>query len=139
MERGREAVSRVRLIVAALLLVLLASETPFVLPARAQQAIKAGDTLTGKLRLVRTRHPNGTKIDAYQIVSVPRVMPADDDFCEAGKGVTTFHLFAMKDTEKRQLQPLLGKTITVKADALFCSETAWHIGDVAVPQWTTQK
>jgi len=139
MERGREAVSRVRLIVAALLLVLLASETPFVSLARAQQAIKAGDTLTGKLRLVRTRHPNGTKIDAYQIVSVPRVMPADDDFCEAGKGVTIFHLFAMKDTEKRQLQPLLGKTITVKADALFCSETAWHVGDVAVPQWMIQK
>jgi len=24
----------------------------------------------------------------------------------------------------------------VKAVALFCSETAWHIGDVAVPEWT---
>jgi hypothetical protein len=139
MERGREAVRRVRLIVAALLLGLLAGEAPFVSLAQAQQAIKAGDMLTGKLRLVRTRHPNGTKIDAYQIVSTPRMMPADDDFCEAGKGVTTFHLFAMKDTEKRQLQPLLGKTIAVKADALFCSETAWHIGDVAVPQWTIQK
>ena len=122
-----------------LLLALLVSEFPVVSLAQAQQAIKAGDTLAGKLRLVRTRHPNGTRIDAYQIVSVPRVMPADDDFCDAGKGVTIFHLFAMKDTEKRQLRPLLGKTITVKADALFCSETAWHIGDVAVPQWTIQK
>jgi hypothetical protein len=139
MERGREAVRHVRPVVAALLLVLLANASPFVSPARAQQAIKAGDVLIGKLRLVRTRHPNGTEIDANQIVSVPRMMPADDDFCEAGKGVTTFHLFAMKDTDKRQLQPLLGKTITVKADALFCSETAWHIGDVAVPQWTIQK
>jgi hypothetical protein len=139
MECGREAVSRVRLIIAVLLLALLVSEFPVVSLAQAQQAIKAGDTLTGKLRLVRTRHPNGAKIDAYQIVSVPRMMPADDDFCEAGKGVTAFHLFAMKDTEKRQLQPLLGKTITVKADALFCSETAWHIGDVAVPQWTILK
>ena len=35
-----------------------------------------------------------------------------------------------------QLQPLLGRTISVKANALFCSETAWHIGDVAVPDWT---
>lgn len=139
MERGRQAVRRVRRIAAALLLVVLASESPFVAPARAQEAIKAGDVLTGRLRLVRTRHPNGTRIDAYQIVSLPRMMPADDDFCEAGKGVTIFHLFAMKDAEKRRLQPLLGKTITVKADALFCSETAWHIGDVAVPQWTIQK
>jgi hypothetical protein len=108
-------------------------------PASAQQPIKDGDTLTGTLRLVSARHPNGTKIEAYQIVSAPRMMPADDDFCEAGKGVTTFHLFAMNDAAKKQLKPYLGKTVTVKANALFCSQTAWHIGDVAVPEWTVVK
>jgi hypothetical protein len=106
------------------------------LPAIAQEAIKDGGVLTGTLRLVRTRHPNGTKIDAYQIVSVPRAMPKDDDFCDADKGATTFHLFTITDAARKQLNPLLGKTITVRADALFCSETAWHIGDVAVPEWT---
>ena len=104
--------------------------------AQAQQPIKEGDTLTGKLRLVQTRHPNGTKLIAYQIVSEPRMMPANDDFCDYDKGATTFHLFAMTDAAKKQLQPLLGKTISVKATALFCSETAWHVGDVAVPEWT---
>src|SRR5207302_2771433 len=99
--------------------------------------IKDGDTLTGKLRLVATRHPNGTPIKAYQIVSSPRKMPADDDFCDPkGPGATTFHLFTMTEAARRQLQPLLGKTITVRADTLFCSETAWHVGDVAVSQWT---
>ena len=34
-------------------------------PAAAQQPIKEGDTLSGTLRLVATRHPNGTKIEAY--------------------------------------------------------------------------
>jgi hypothetical protein len=106
------------------------------LPAVAQEAIKDGGVLTGKLRLVQTRHPNGTKIQAYQIVSVPRAMPKDDDFCDADKGATTFHLFTMTDALRKQLNPLLGKTITVRTDALFCSETAWHIGDVAVSQWT---
>ena len=105
-------------------------------PATAQQPIKAGDTLTGTLRLVSTRHPNGTKIEAYQIVSQPRAMPADDDFCEAGKGVTTFHLFTMTDAARKQLKPLLGKPVSVKATALFCSHTAWHIGDVGVSEWT---
>jgi hypothetical protein len=105
-------------------------------PAIAQQPIKAGDTLTGTLRLVSTRHPNGTKIEAYQIVSQPRAMPADDDFCEAGKGVTTFHLFTMTDAARKQLKPLLGKPVSVKATALFCSHTAWHIGDVGVSEWT---
>jgi hypothetical protein len=92
--------------------------------AEAQTPIKAGDTLTGTLRLVRTRHPNGTKIEAYQIVSAPRLMPADDDFCEDGKGVTTFHLFTMSEAARKQLKPLLGRTVTVQATALFCSETA---------------
>ena len=103
---------------------------------QALEPIKEGDTLTGTLRLVNTRHPNGTKLVAYQIVSEPRMMPANDDFCDYDKGATTFHLFAMTDAAKKQLKPLLGKKISVKAVALFCSETAWHVGDVAVPQWT---
>jgi hypothetical protein len=99
------------------------------------ESIAEGGTLTGKLRLVPTRHPNGTKIEAYQIVSKPRAMPKGDDFCDYDKGATTFHLFTMKNKLRKQLDPLLGKTVSVKVNALFCSETAWHIGDVAVPQW----
>ncbi len=107
--------------------------------AGAQQPIKEGDTLTGKLRLVATRHPNGTRLEAYQIVSPARMMPANDDFCDYSKGATTFHLFTMTEAARKQLKPLLGKTVSVKAVALFCSETAWHVGDVAVPEWTVVK
>jgi hypothetical protein len=104
--------------------------------AAEQQPIKPGDTLTGTLRLVRTKHPNGKKIEAFQVVSAPRAMPKGDDFCDYDKGASEFHLFTMQDAQRKQLKPLLGKTVAVKASALFCSETAWHIGDVAVPQWT---
>ena len=107
--------------------------------AQAQAPIKDGDLLTGTLRLVRTRHDNGTRIEAYQIVSKPRAMPADDDFCTAENGATPFHLFTMTDAARKQLKPQLGKSISVKAVRLFCSQTAWHIGDVAVPEWTLQK
>jgi hypothetical protein len=103
--------------------------------AQAQAPIKDGDILTGTLRVVRTRHDNGTKIVAYQIVSKPRAI-ADDGFCTAEGGATTFHLFAITDAARKQLKPRLGKTISVKAVKLFCSQTAWHIGDVAVPEWT---
>ena len=106
-------------------------------PAEAQQPIKDGDILTGTLRLTHTRHPNGMKIEAYQIVSAPRAMPANDDFCdEDNKGATTFHLFTMTAAARKQLKPLLGKPVSVKALRLFCAQTAWHIGDVAVPEWT---
>jgi len=104
--------------------------------AEAQAPIKDGDILTGTLRVVRTRHDNGTKIVAYQIVSKPRAMPAADDFCTAENGATTFHLFAITDAARKQLKPRLGKSISVKAVRLFCAQTAWHIGDVAVPEWT---
>jgi hypothetical protein len=106
--------------------------------AQAQQAIKAGDVLTGTLRLVNTSHPNGTRIHAYQIVSAPRMMPAGDDFCDDKNGATTFHLVTMQDAQRKQLKPLLGKTIRVKAIGLHCSETAWHIGDAVVGEWALQ-
>ena len=105
-------------------------------PAEAQQPIKDGDILTGTLRLTHTLHPNGMKITAYQIVSAPRAMPANDDFCdEENKGARTFHLFAVTAAARKQLKPLLGKPVSVKAVRLFCAQTAWHIGDVAVPEW----
>ena len=103
----------------------------------AQQPIKDGDILTGTLRLVRTRHDNGKKIEAYQIVSKPRAI-ADDGFCTAENGATTFHLFAITDAARKQLKPRLGKSISVKAVRLYCAQTAWHIGDVVVPEWTLQ-
>lgn len=127
-----------RLRTGVIALVLLSS----TVPARAEDvpAIKNGDMLTGKLRLVQTHHPNGMPIRAYQIVSTPRKMPADDDFCNYdGPGATTFHLFTVTKAAISRLRPMLGKTITVRADSLFCSETAWHIGDVAVPEWTLVK
>ena len=104
--------------------------------AEAQAPIKNGDILIGTLRLVRTAHPNGTKIEAYQIVSAPRAMPVNDEFCDTTRGSTTFHLFASSEIAKKRLKRHIGKTVTVKADALFCSQTAWHIGDVAVPEWS---
>jgi hypothetical protein len=120
---------------ARLMALALAVSACSIATAAEFEPIREGDTLTGRLRLVPTRHPNGTKVEAYQIVSRPRAMPKGDDFCDYDKGATTFHLFTMKNELRTQLNPLLGKTISVKVIALYCSETAWHIGDVAVSQW----
>ena len=102
--------------------------------AFAQELIKNGDTLTGQLRLVREEHPNGTPINAFQIVSAPRKMPATDDFCDGP--ASTFHIVAIDSTKGDQLRALLGRTVSLKADELFCSHTAWHIGDAVVLKWS---
>jgi hypothetical protein len=136
MERGDEALGSKSMRVVRLAVIAGLAALCLCTTAEAQQPIKDGDILTGTLRLVRTRHDNGTKIEAYQIVSEPRAMPTDDDFCTAEKGATTFHLFAMTDAARKQLKPRLGKSISVRAVRLFCAQTAWHIGDVAVPEWT---
>src|SRR5690242_11417199 len=100
------------------------------LPAQAQDLLKAGDTISGKLRLVKTTHPSGTRINAYQIVSDnPRKFAKADEFC-GDEPPRTFHLVVMDDKAKAaQLKKLLGRRIKVVLDDFFCSETAWHIGD----------
>ena len=131
MTTGNAAMASIRLA-----WVIVSAALCFCAPAQAQAPIKDGDILTGTLRVVNTRHDNGMKIVAYQIVSKPRAMPVNDDFCTAENGATTFHLFAITDAARKQLKPRLGKSISVKAVRLFCAQTAWHIGDVAVPEWT---
>ncbi len=103
-------------------------------PLRAEETLKSGDTISGRLRFVPTRHPNGTRINAYQIVSDrPLPLAVPDEFCD-GKPVT-FHLVANDKPVKARLDRLLGKKIAVVAETFFCSHTAWHIGDAVVTQW----
>ena len=120
-----------RRIVLTLLACLLAA------PALAQETLKPGDTLTGKLRFVKTRHPNGTPLTAYQlVVDHPKNFAKEDDFCDPKNPPVTFHLVVSDDKAKlARLKRELGKSVEVVAEDLMCSETAWHIGDAVVFQW----
>ena len=106
-------------------------------PAFAENVLKPGDTITGRLRFFQHQHPNGTWINVYQITSDnPRKFAQDDDFCDPDRPPVTFHLVVMNDNEKKaRLDRLLGKKIAVVAGTFFCSETAWHIGDAVLSQW----
>ena len=106
---------------------------------KADEPLTRGGWLSGTLRLIHTAHPNGTKIDAYQIVSEPRQMQASDDFCSNPNGTaSTFHLFAKTKSDRVHLSRLVGKKMQVRVWELFCSQTAWHVGDVAVNKWSWQ-
>jgi hypothetical protein len=120
-----------RAVALAVLLGLAAASAAF-----ADDLLRPGDTITGKLRFFQHQHPNGTWIPVYQIASDhPKKFAAADEFCE-DKPPVTFHLFVTNDTaKKRSLDGLLGKRISVVLDSFFCSETAWHVGDAVATQW----
>jgi hypothetical protein len=104
------------------------------MPSFAQEGFKEGDVVSGELRLVKTRHPNGTAIFAYQIVSdTPKPLAKKDEFCDSPPRI--FHIVANNKKVKRDLNRRLNKKVAVRADNFFCSHTAWHIGDAVVTMW----
>jgi hypothetical protein len=100
-----------------------------------KDTLKPGDTITGKLRLVEARHPNGTLLRAFQVVvDTPKAFAKEDEFCDGPP--RTFHLVVMNDKPKEaRLKKLLGKKVSVVTEDLACSETAWHVGDAVLFQW----
>lgn len=106
-------------------------------PSRAQETLKPGDTISGRLRFFKHQHPNGTWINVYQIASDhPRKFVKADEFCDPDKPPKTFHLVVMDDKAKaRRLDRFIGKTVAVVGESFFCSETAWHVGDAVVFKW----
>jgi hypothetical protein len=101
-----------------------------------QEFLKAGDVISGLVRVVNTKHPNGTPIVAYQIVSdAPKKFAQKDEFCGA-KPPKTFHLVWTDNKAKTiRLKRLVGKKAEIVADDFMCSQTAWHIGDAVVLKW----
>ena len=102
----------------------------------AQETLKPGDVISGRLRLVKTRHLNGTPISAYQIVADrPRAFAQKDEFCDDAPP-KTFHLVVMDDKAKAsRLKREIGKKLAVIGEEFFCSQTAWHVGDAVVIKW----
>jgi hypothetical protein len=117
---------------AALVLLL----TCTVHSASADDLLRPGDMISGKLRFIQHQHPNGTWIQVYQVTADhPRKLAAADEFC-GDEPPVTFHLVVMNDkAKKRALDELLGRHISVVLDDFFCSETAWHVGDAVVFKW----
>ena len=119
-----------RLCMAALALLVTPGASPAV------ETLKSGDVISGRLRLVQTKHPNGTPIRAYQIVSdAPKMFAQKDEFC-GDAPPQTFHLAGERDKAlMAKLKRLTGKKVAVIAEEFFCSQTAWHIGDAVVIKW----
>ena len=85
-------------------------------------------TITGQLRIVESRHPDGTPIRAFvvfveegQCVSIEDV---DGDFADVV--LRDIHL-APKDSETAHWSDAVGKEVTVQG-RMGLPFTAWHVG-----------
>jgi hypothetical protein len=103
----------------------------------AQDTLKPGDVISGKLHFLQIQHPNGTWMKVYQlVVDHPKALAGKDEFCDPDKPPRTFHLVVMNDKVKlARLKRLAGKHVAVVGEGYMCSETAWHVGDAVVFQW----
>ncbi|HEX5212921.1 MAG TPA: hypothetical protein VFW22_14445 [Pseudolabrys sp.] len=106
-------------------------------PAGAQDLLKPGGTISGKVRFFRHQHLSGAWFDVYQMTSDnPRMFAEKDEFCDDKVPPKTFHLNVMGDkANKARLDRLLGKKISIVAERFFCSDTDWHVGDAFVGKW----
>jgi hypothetical protein len=104
--------------------------------ASAQQAIKNGDILSGKLNAMRIRAAKGKRVAAFQIVSSPRRLPGPGGLCNLETGPETFQLLTSSDAEATQLKRLAGKDISVKISDVSCSQEAGQMSDAVVTKWS---
>jgi hypothetical protein len=97
----------------------------------AETCVSSTSTVRGEIRVVHSRHPNGTKIEAFQLVFRPPICVAvptigGQDRLETLK-VREMHLFLDKSLKDR-LRKRLGSIVTARGK-IEEPLTAWHIGD----------
>jgi hypothetical protein len=96
---------------AAVLAIMLAG----AFDAQAQQAIKNGDVLSGKLNAMRGR-AKGKRVNTYQLVSEPHRLPPPNGLCNLETGPETFQIVTNNDAQAAQLRGFVGKEISLKVD-----------------------
>jgi hypothetical protein len=85
-------------------------------------------TISGVVKIVKTTHPNGTPITAYQVQS-DRPISVDGIVSDGCVQASLVHLFVQSKSDRQWLKAHLGQTVTVTTSDIFEASTAWHIGD----------
>ncbi len=122
---------RLSALAAAALAVLLAGE----LDAQAQQAIRNGDILTGKLNAMRSR-AKGKRVSTFQIVSEPHRLPPPNGLCGLETGPETFQIVTSNDAQAAQLKGFVGKEVSVRVDEVACAQEAGQMSEAVVTKWS---
>ena len=115
------------------------AQTPAPAPAPAAPKpipMQLGDVLTGKLSALRVRAQKGRRANTFQLVSVPRRLPAPAGLCNLETGPETFEIVAANDAQTKQLQKLLNKDVSLKVTEVACAEQAGQMSEALVTKWS---
>ena len=115
------------------------AQTPAPAPAPAAPQpipMQLGDVLTGKLSALRVRAQKGRRANTFQLVSVPRRLPAPAGLCNLETGPETFEIVASNDAQTKQLQKLLNKDVSLKVTEVACAEQAGQMSEALVTKWS---
>ena len=104
---------------------------------KAARLINAGDVLSGELNALRTRGgKKGRHVATYQLTSEPRRLPGPTGLCGLETGPETFQIVTDNDAQAAQLKNFVGKEVSVKVDAVACSQEAGQMSDAVVTKWS---
>lgn len=98
--------------------------------------MQLGDVLSGKLSALRVRAQKGRRANTFQLVSVPRRLPAPAGLCNLETGPETFEIVASNDAQTKQLQKLLNKDVSLKVTEVACAEQAGQMSEALVTKWS---
>lgn len=103
--------------------------------AQAQQAIRNGDVLTGKLNALRSR-AMGKHVNNFQLVSKPHRLPPPNGLCNLETGPETFQIVTNNNAQTTQLKGFIGKEISLKIDEVACAQEAGQMSEAVVTKWS---
>jgi len=104
--------------------------------ARAQQAIRTGDVLTGQLNAMRIRAPKGKHVNTFQLVSEPHRLPPPNGLCGLETGPETFQIVTNNEAQAAQLKNFLGKEVSFRIDEVACARDAGQMSEAVVTKWS---
>jgi len=105
--------------------------------AQVPKPLKAGEVLSGELRVMRSRAEKGKRINTYQVISTEgRRIPGPDGLCNLETGPETFQIVTNGDADVNRLKPFVGKTISIKANEMSCATAAGQVSDALVLKWS---
>jgi hypothetical protein len=115
-----------------------AAPNPAASKPAAPKPLHTGEVLSGELTAMRSG-PRKKRVITYQLTSEPRRLPSPSGLCNLETGPETFQIVTNSDAEAAALKPFIGKSVSLKADAMSCADAAGQFSDAIVSKWSVVK